>query len=318
MRSHLPTPILLLSLALTLSACITPGKNLFEEHRVYRPSAASAETGPRILAVVAHPDDEILFAGTLYTTSMLLDGVCDVALITNGEGGYKYSTLAEPIYGEKLTDEAIGRARLPDIRREEFLSGCSILGVRRAFLLNQQDHRYTQDPLEVLGEGQQIWNLEFICASLEKILRRGDYDFVFTLTPTAGTHGHHKAATVLALRAVAALPEDERPVILCARTGSAEEEADAPYEQLEDFPITALREGAESFRFDRTKPFGYSDRLNLKVIANWAIAEHKSQGTMQLAANRGDYEQYSVFELNPEDAEEKAGALFRELEGVRP
>ena len=315
MRTHIISTILLL---LLLTGCITPGDNLFEEHQVYRPSAASAETGPKILAVVAHPDDEILFAGTIYTTSMLLDGVCDVALITNGEGGYKYSTLAEPLYGERLTVEEIGRARLPEIRREEFLSGCSILGFRRAFLLSQQDHRYTQDPLEVLGEDQEIWDLEFIAASLEKILLRGNYDFVFTLTPTSGTHGHHKAATVLALRAVAGLPENQRPVVLCARTGSTDQEETSAYEQLDGFPITALRDGAESFTFDRLKPFGFNDRLNLKIIANWAIAEHKSQGTMQLGANRGDFETYYVFAQNPEDAERKAGVLFGALEGVRP
>ena len=37
-------------------------------------------TGPRILAVVAHPDDEISFAGTLYKTSHFLAGRCDVAV----------------------------------------------------------------------------------------------------------------------------------------------------------------------------------------------------------------------------------------------
>src|SRR5690606_36601702 len=61
--------------------------------------------GPRVLAVLAHLDDEIAFGGTLYRTATHLDGACDVLTITNAEGGYKYSTLAEPLYGLDLTDE---------------------------------------------------------------------------------------------------------------------------------------------------------------------------------------------------------------------
>jgi len=314
---------LLLLLLLASGGCLAVGPHLFEEHSI---TPAGRKDGPRILAVVAHPDDEILFAGTFYKTSTLLGGACDVALITNGEGGYKYSTLSEPIYGEPLTEEPVGRALLPDIRREEFLSGCSIMRVRKAFLLNQQDHRYTQDVLEVLGEESRIWDLEFVTASLLKILRRGHYDFVFTLTPVAGTHGHHKASVVLALRAVQLLPPEERPVVLCARTASrppggddppvASEPSD-PYTELEGFPITRVRADAGPYVFDRTQPFGFNDRLNLKIIANWAIAEHKSQGTMQLGMNRSDLERYFVYDLNPPDAPERAAALFQRLEQAR-
>ena len=72
--------------------------------------------GPRVLCVVAHPDDEIAFAGVLYKTATFLDGVCDLVTITNGEGGFKYATLAEPLYGLELTDEVVGRRHLPEIR----------------------------------------------------------------------------------------------------------------------------------------------------------------------------------------------------------
>ena len=297
--------------------CVAVGPHLFEEHLVTR---SERTDGPRILAVVAHPDDEILFAGTLYKTSVLLNGVCDVALITNGEGGYKYSTLSELIYREPLTEEPVGRRLLPDIRRKEFLSGCSIMRVRKAFLLNQKDHRYTQDVHEVLDQASQVWDLDFVTASLLKILHKEHYDFVFTLTPTEGTHGHHKASAVMALRAVNELNPEERPVVLCAR-GAAKEPDESnpskPYTGLEGFPITRIPVGAEPFVFDRTQPFGFNDRLNLKIIANWAIAEHKSQGTMQLGMNRGDLEHYFAYASNQPGAPEKAAELFRLLEQTR-
>src|SRR6266513_5463315 len=65
---------------------------------------------PRVLIVVAHPDDESCFAATVYEIAHNLGGTVDQLVITNGEGGYRYSLLAESYYGVKLTDEAVGRA----------------------------------------------------------------------------------------------------------------------------------------------------------------------------------------------------------------
>ena len=99
--------------------------------------------GPRILCVFAHPDDETTVAGAVYKTATFLEGTVDMFLITNGEGGFKYSTLAERMYGLDLTDEDVGREHLPRIRRDEMLAGCEILGVHQVHFLEETDHRYT-------------------------------------------------------------------------------------------------------------------------------------------------------------------------------
>ncbi len=272
---------------------------------------ARTGNGPRILCVVAHPDDEISFAGTLYKTSTMLDGVCDVAVVTNGEGGYKYATLAESVYGLDLTDEAVGRAHLPAIRRAELAAGCTLLGVRALHFFDQTDHRYTQDPLEILGDDARVWNVDEVERGLRDLIARNAYGFVFVLPPTPETHGHHKAATILALRAVASIPVDYRPVVLCAqsvREGAELESLDA----LDGFPITCLRDGP-ALVFDRRQTFGYRDQLDYRIIANWAIAEHRSQGTMQLLMNASDGEAYDVFDISPPDAHARAEALFEAL-----
>ena len=82
---------------------------------------------------------------------------------------------------------------------------------------------------------------------------------------------------------------------------------------LEAYPLTRVRADAGPFVFDRTQTFGYRERLDYRVIVNWVIAAHISQGTMQLAMNRGDEELFHLFELNGEDAEERAAALFESL-----
>lgn len=271
----------------------------------------AADARPRILAVVAHPDDEIAFAGTLYKTSTLLGGACDVLVITNGEGGFKYSALSESVYGLELTEESVGREHLPAIRRAELEAGCELLGVRDLFWLGQQDQRYTQDPEEVLGANSP-WDLALVRAELRRVLAEGRYDFVLTLAPTPTTHGHHKAATILALEAVRELPVEERPVAMCARTWTEDEEAPT-VAALEGYPITEIR-GTEALVFDRTQKFGFRERLDYKIVVNWAIAEHKSQGTMQLLMNQGDREHYFVFDVGPADAGERARKLLEALE----
>src|SRR5262245_2738962 len=91
-------------------------------------AALAAEGGPRVLLVTAHPDDDALFAGAVYQITHALDGRVDVAVVTNGEGGYKYSDLSVPIYGIDLTDEKVARERLPGIRKKEMIAGGSIVG----------------------------------------------------------------------------------------------------------------------------------------------------------------------------------------------
>jgi len=288
---------------LGITACRAAGA-----HGIERLGLHSIESprGPKILCVVAHPDDEIAFAATLYQTAVALGGACDVAVITNGEGGFKYSTLSEPIYGLELTDEAVGRAHLPAIRRRELAAGCRILGVRDLYFLGQTDHRYTLDPDEVLAPDAGVWDLAFIEQSLRSILHAGEYDFLFTLLPSEGTHAHHKAAAILALRVLAGMPRGERPVALCSGSSDA-----GSFRALEGFPITWVT--GESFSFDRTRPLGHQGRLDYKIVVNWAIAEHKSQGTMQRLMNQGEREEYRLYALSPPDAAERARAFFEAL-----
>src|SRR6185436_18919893 len=81
--------------------------------------AGLAARSQEVLVVIAHPDDENACAATLYKITHELKGHADVVVITNGEGGYKYSTLAEAYYQLPLTDEKTGRKFLPEIRMKE-------------------------------------------------------------------------------------------------------------------------------------------------------------------------------------------------------
>ncbi|MEO8127512.1 MAG: PIG-L family deacetylase [Bryobacteraceae bacterium] len=278
-------------------------------------ATASAEPAehPKILLVVAHPDDEYTFAATVYRIAKELHGTVDQVVITNGEAGYRYSQLAELYYNASLTNESVGRARLPDIRRQETLAAGRILGIREHQFLEQKDTRFTLDASEALAQ----WDTNRILQALTARMRRERYDFVFTLLPTAGTHGHHKAATLLALEAVRRLPEDLRPAVL-AGDPAASSDAVLPFEGLAAHPETSPWPGAPVFRFDRTARFGFKDSLNYQIVVNWVIAEHKSQGLFQTDCNKHDEERFWLLAPSGPHGLEQSKQLFDRLPVLAP
>jgi N-acetylglucosamine malate deacetylase 2 len=266
--------------------------------------------GPRVLIVIAHPDDESTFAATVYKITHDLGGKVDLALITNGEGGYKYSTLAEAYYGLELTEESVGREHLPTIRKQELIAAGKILGIRDYFFFDQIDHRYTQNVDSVL---QYVWDLNAIRYRLKEIITKGSYDYIFSLLPTPDTHGAHKGATILALEVVKEMGSGKRPMVLGGSVSSKGDTSRLSFKGLPSYPITSISGGAPVFRFDRTQKFGFRGALDYKIVVNWEIAEHKSQGTMQTGMNRGDYEDFWSFDINDPAMIPRATELFEKL-----
>lgn len=271
--------------------------------------AEAAEPKPwKVLLVVAHPDDEYYFAASVYRIAQELGGTVDQVVITNGEGGYRYSTLAEKIYGVHLTDEATGRSRLPEIRRQETLAAGRILGIRHHHFLSERDQRFTLDAGEALEE---IWDCRRVRQNLRDLLQREKYDFVFTMLPRASTHGHHQAATLLALEVVREMEPAKRPVVLGAEPQPAQDHE--LYPGLPGHPLGNTTGAEPVFSFNRRQTFGFHDALRYDIVVNWVIAEHKSQGMFQNDLGKHDLERFWMFALGPEDAVARTAALGRQL-----
>lgn len=271
--------------------------------------AAQAEAGPSVLIVTAHPDDDAMFAATVYKITHDLGGKVDLALITDGAGGYRYSTLAEPIYGLELTDREVAQQYLPAIRKQELMAGGKIIGIRNYFFLDQPDAGYTTNVDSVL---HYHWDPAFVEDRLYNVMNTWDYDFVFAHLPIEPFHGHHKAATILAIRTAQTLPTEKRPVVLGSFISGPEMPA-PEFEALPGFPVTRLMPNVDAFSFDRYQTFGTNNRLNYQIVVNWLIAEHKSQGTMQLLVNTGSIENFWIFEVNGPEAVAKTQRLFTRI-----
>jgi LmbE family N-acetylglucosaminyl deacetylase len=280
---------------------------------VAQPPTTSAPPPVRALIVVAHPDDESCFAATVYEITHNLGGTVDQLVITNGEGGYRYSLLAESYYGVALTDEAVGRAALPEIRKRELLEAGHILGIANHFFLDQRDVRYTQDIDEVLGEH---WRPGVVLPEVEHRIAAGHYDFVFALFPSPETHGGHKAATITALNAVQQTAE-RKPVVLACQDSRSGDPTPLSWKgfQSAQHPFTVL---PQVFSTDRTVKFGFKNALDYQIIVNWVIAAQKSQGLFQTGVNRADREEFVILESGAADETSRTNALFHALTGQAP
>ncbi len=278
-------------------------------------ATAQPEAPLRALIVTAHPDDEAMFAATIYRITHDLGGNVDLALVTDGSGGFRYATLAEPIYHLRLSDETVARKHLPAIRKRELMEGGALIGLRNYFFLDERDHQYTLDVDTVLTH---VWDTDAIQHRLGKILGSESYDFIFTHLPIPGTHGHHKGATIMALEAVSKMAPDERPVVLGSFISNKTDTTSLEFTELPGYPLTRIRTDLPPFTFDRTTPVDQGGRLDYKIIVNWLIAEHKSQGTMQLLMNRGDLENFWLFDLEVPNAEQRTRSLFERLHAPVP
>jgi hypothetical protein len=185
----------------------------------------------------------------------------------------------------------------------------AILGVSHYFFANQRDDKYCTDEREPLDS---CWNLSEVRAKLGQALRAGHYDYVFCLLPDVAEHGAHKAASLLALQEVSRLPAGRRPVILGVHTRNKTDSA-LRFGGYSDYALTRTVADSALFFVDRTARFSYNHRLNYKVIANWEIAEHKSQGATQMTMNEGDVEEFWYFRQDDLHGIEKTRQLFAAL-----
>jgi LmbE family N-acetylglucosaminyl deacetylase len=264
-----------------------------------------AQTPGNVLLVVAHPDDEYYFAATIYRIAVELHETVDELIITNGEGGFRYSTLAEPYYAKALTTEAIGRKELPAIRREETLNAGKILGVRDHYFLDQKDETFTTDESGAL---RRLWDVGFITSTIADLIRGKHYQYVFSVLPRSSTHGHHQAATILASRAIHSLPENLRPVLCGFDTDGTNYLPSSAVAETHGWPSTY------SFVFNRNAPLGFRDVLNYQIVVSWMIAEHKSQGLLQTMYNKDPKEYVWIDPQSAPRAEATAATLFRRVE----
>ncbi|GAA4454714.1 hypothetical protein GCM10023189_21550 [Nibrella saemangeumensis] len=267
-----------------------------------------AQTGPKVLIVTAHPDDETVFPVTVFKITRELKGSADLALVTDASGGFN-GMLASKYYGMNMLDSVIGRKHLPLIRKKEMMRAGEVMGIGNFFFLDQRDDFYNRDPKPYLS-GQR-WDAALVARRLDEILSRGNYDYVFCMVPHDGQHAHHKAASILALRAVQQMT-GRKPIVLGGQ--AMNKGYTFRFAELEGFPETRILASAPVFEYDRSRTFGEDNKHSYMIVADWVKAEHKSQsGDMNSSMHRGDLETFWYFALNGEAGITQVRQLFDAL-----
>jgi LmbE family N-acetylglucosaminyl deacetylase len=278
------------------------------------PELANAQnTDRKLLIVVAHPDDEYTFAGAVYRLVRESGWTADQVIVTNGESGYRYATLAEAFYGLSFAPTTEGRANLSEVRKKEAINAGKILGIQRHYFLDQRDLGFET---EAKLASTSNWDYAYVRGFLSSLLIRERYDAVFTLLPTAETHGHHRAATLLALQAIAELAGDHPAVF-----GAEPRGIDETVREFSDLPGQTLARAVEALPvlvFDRHQQFGYRQSLDYQIVTNWLIAEHKTQGLFQTDYNRHGFEQFWLLAESGDAAAHTLSELQVSFQTTRP
>ncbi|MFM1836792.1 MAG: hypothetical protein RJA04_1480 [Bacteroidota bacterium] len=274
-------------------------------------ASISFAQGPKVLVVTAHPDDETGFSVTLFKITHELKGIVDMAVMTDGGGGFADSQLGAMYYGLNLTDSIVARTHLPMLRKQEILNAGKIMGVRNIYFMEQPDDWYTLDPTPYISG--KNWEIPYIERRMDKLLADREYDFVITMLPHAGQHGHHKTAVLMALRAVKRYQGTHKPIIIAGSPLSANSKP-IEFSMLDGFTETKIKANAPFFTLNRAFRFKENDKLSYKIVADWVISEYKSQGAIQEGAiHKTDLEQYRYFDINDSKGIEKVQRLFDDL-----
>ena len=255
-----------------------------------------------VLLVIAHPDDETLFGGLVYTLTHHLNASVDLACITNGEDGFAHAILSQPFYGNiQLTEESVARTHLAHIRQKELFGSGEILGIRNYFFYDQMDLGYTQSTHTVLNDQ---WKKEWVIQRFEHTIKYGNgangYDLMILMLPNVDSHAHHTLSGLLALEAIDRLKQmNSTDLIIPTVIGGSEFVLNQPPTCLQS-PLAEVSTELE-FRFNLRWKLVDLPYVDYQTILLWMAAEHKTQGTLVtelLTEYNRDNEQYFYFSIN--------------------
>jgi LmbE family N-acetylglucosaminyl deacetylase len=240
-----------------------------------------------------------------------MKGTVDMAVMTDGGGGFADSQLGARYYGLNLTDSIVARTHLPMLRKQEILNAGKIMGVRNIYFMEQPDDWYTTDVKPYISG--KNWDISYVERRMDRLLADRDYDFIITMLPHAGQHGHHKTSVLMALRAVQRFKGPYKPIVIA---GSPMNATSKPMEfsMLEGFPETKIKADAPTFTLNRAFRFKENDKVSYKIVADWVISEYKSQGAIQEnGIHKTDMEVYRYYDLNDAKGISKVQKLFDDL-----
>ena len=202
-------------------------------------------SGKTILYIGAHPDDEWGFAPILAQACLDRGAQCRFIVVadSNSLGCLLTIGLRDPV-------ECSARRRAEMQRAAGFFGGSvEFLGLDDLFYsFNESGKRRT-----LMAWDKSVGGHDALLSRMSSAISRAQPDIVFTFDPRHGSscHAGHRASAVLALEAIAKLPEADRPQVWLEQTSDLEEHGAVAKEVIESGGYFAWPEtAAETVFFD--------------------------------------------------------------------
>ena len=230
---------------------------LAQEESDSEPPAGAALLKTDILAVLAHPDDEVMMAATIARYALVDGKTVAHVYCTRGEGG---GNMVGTQWGPAL-----------GILREQELRDClRTLGVRACYFLDQVDWAYTESASMTLEK----WDHDAAVERLTRFIRTLRPEVVLTMSPfpRPGWHGHHQAAGMLAVEATAAAADPDAHAKQISREGLAAWRVPKVYYR------GSLKEGLNSAEASINSRYLLPGGKSVHATVREALANHRSQG----------------------------------------
>jgi LmbE family N-acetylglucosaminyl deacetylase len=130
---------------------------------------------PRLMVVVAHPDDETFGCGSLLLTAVAVGWRTTVVCATRGEGG------------EPTAETDLSHATLGDVREAELRRAAAVMGVAEVILLGFGDSGMDGEPPtgSLAAADEQL-----VVDAVAQVVDTEDPDLIITLDGTDGHRDH--------------------------------------------------------------------------------------------------------------------------------
>ena len=254
-----------------------------------------------VLYVAAHPDDE----NTQFISYLAKERGMRIGYLslTRGEGG-------QNLIGPELGDS------LGVIRTQELLAARRIDGGQQ-FFTRARDFGFSKSYEQTLAK----WDRQAVLSDVVRVIREFQPDVVVTRFPPepGGTHGHHTAATMLALEAFKLSGDPKSFPEQLGRDGSL-----TPWQPKRIF-WNAFRGGSSARPTLRLDIGGFLPLLGMSVgeVAALSRSSHRSQGLGSIASRGSRLDEFQPLDGLPAgkdlfDGIDTGWERYRGWEGLAP
>lgn len=206
-----------------------------------------------LLVVFPHPDDETFRKAGTIALHTKAGKPATLICATLGQMG---RNMGKPFFANRET--------LPMVREQELREACQVLGIDdlRLFRLRDKTLEF-EDP-------------DFLADKIEQVIKEVKPSKIMTFYPEHGVHPDHDALSAAAVRAVARLPKEERPVIWAsAVTPNALEVIGPPDIEIDVSEVVDVKLAA--YRAHRSQSEAMMKRMEAQMAEDSVFKEQTEQ-----------------------------------------